>query len=292
MKKNTNTTASANAKATAKANEEKRNQILNAQKTILAQFVAELPITDEYARAGAEKSLDELMKYLYGEANKMRDGAPVNALYVPDATVKNWIVDFYREGHSEKKSEAKATKPADPTPVTTVATETKVEKPVETVEKPKVEKPVVAPKKNTDVPAPKKKVSKPQPKAENEIYALSAKGFFVLCRAKSEAEAIELATARAKEESGRQRLKLTVDCVASRVGAKAKANDVVTLHPTKSEADTTCFVYTDLEGNYGVVFAPNWHTAEQELCDTIINEYDEFTDEIWNDIDNVMVFQS
>lgn len=295
MKNTKNTVAQATAKANNKEAETKKKQILDAQKVILAQFVSQIPdIADEYVKAGAESSLDNLMSYLYGEANKMRNGASVNTLYVPDSTVMNWIKDFYREGHNEKKSEVKKSVPV-----------TKADKPMETVEKFVVDekyidnlhkakdtKPVVAPKKDTDVPAPVKKVTKPQPKAENEIYALSAKGFFVLCRAKSETEAIELATAKAKEESGRQRLKLTLDCVASRVGAEAKANDVVTLHPAKAEADTTCFVYTDLEGNYGVIFAPNWHKAEETLCDTIINEYDEFTDEIWDEIGNVMVFQN
>lgn len=264
MKKNTNTTT-ASAKVNAKANEEKKNQILNAQKTILEQFVTELPIANEYAKAGAEKSLDGLMKYLYEEASKMKDGASVKVLYVSDDTVKNWIIDFYREGLNEKKS-----------------------KPVATVGKPKVEKLVVAPK-NTDANVSAKRI---KPKAENEIYALSAKGFFVLCRAKSEAEAIELATNKAKKESGRQRLKLSVNCVASRVGAKAKANDVVTLHPAKTEADKTCFIYTDLEGKYGAIFAPDWDTAEQELCDIFVDQYDEFTDDIWDEIGNTMVFQS
>lgn len=297
MKKNAKNTTVAQVTAQAKVNnkeaETKKKQLLDAQKVILAQFVAQIPdITDEYVKAGAENTLDNLMSYLYGEANKMRNGASVNTLYVPDATVMNWIKDFYREGHNEKKSvpvtkENKADKPME-----TVEKFVVDEKYIDNLHKTKDTKPVVAPKKNTDVPAPTKKGTKTQPKAENEIYALSAKGFFVLCRAKSEAEAIELATAKAKEESGRQRLKLTVDCVASRVCAKAKTNDVVTLHPAKTEADTTCFVYTDLEGNYGVVFAPNWHKAEETLCDTIINEYDEFTDEIWNEIGNVMVFQN
>ena len=256
--------------------------------SVLKAFIDSLRKADEKLddvwneRKGDEK-LKSLGKYLENEALKMIVEKPSYGavpVYVEDATMRNWIIDFLTEGNVETETK-KETIPAS-VPVDEAKAEVKKET-----------------KKLTSVHTKETKSgpkAKPVPsikKAAPKIYAAIAKkeGCAVLVRAYDEAKAMEIAKAKAKAELNRQRLKMELVCV-SEGNAKPIALSSVTINPATSEADTHCFVYTDLFGQYGVVFGSDWDKANEKICDTIVDEYDEFTDESWAEIENGMVFCS
>ena len=280
MKKN-------NTKATEKANAS-ANVMSSLNLSVLKVFIDNLRKADEKLndvwneRKGDEK-LESLGKYLENEALKMIVEKPSYGavpVYVEDATMRNWIIDFLTEGNVETETK-KETIPAS-VPVDEAKAEVKKE----------TKKPTSVHAKETKS-EPKAKPVPSIKKAAPKIYAAIAKkeGCAVLVRAYDEAKAMEIAKAKAKAELNRQRLKMELVCV-SEGNAKPIALSSVTINPATSEADTHCFVYTDLSGQYGVVFGSDWDKANEKICDTIVDEYDEFTDESWAEIENGMVFCS
>lgn len=279
------TKASAKANASAKASVVKST--LNI--SVLASYIGSLRKTDEtfsnlWNECRGDEKLEPLGKYLEGEAMKMIEDKPrVGAVpvYLEDSTMRNWIIDFLNEHKAEETKE---------TPVATPKVEPEIKKPIS-----KAEKKVVPVEKPASVPTKETK-SKPVPsikKVAPKIYAAIAKkeGCAVLVRAYDEDKAMEIAKAKAKAELNRQRLKMELVCV-SEGNAKSIVLSSVTINPATSEADTHCFVYTDLSGQYGIVFGADWDSASEKICDTIVDEYDEFTDESWAEIENGMVFCS
>lgn len=282
MKKNI-TKANTSAKA-----EHKANKMDDANVLAIKSFIAHLNESDEafnavWHRRSGEEKLAPLCEYLNKEARKMIDGKSSGfvPVYVEDSTVRNWIIDFLNE---HKAEETKVT------PVATPKAEPEVKKSTA-----KAEKKVVPVEKPASVPTKETK-SKPVPsikKVAPKIYAAIAKkeGCAVLVRAYDEDKAMEIAKTKAKAELNRQRLKMELVCV-SEGNVKPIVLSSVTINPATSEVDTHCFVYTDLSGQYGIVFGANWDSASEKICNIIVDEYDEFTDESWAEIENGMVFCS
>ncbi len=271
MKKNTKTNATVNTT---------ENKANDTNLAALKSFISNLCATDEtfesfWESSNGDKRIDEVAKYLEDEARKLITGsAAVVPVYAEDSTMRNWIIDFLRENNS-KVAKATQTEKAEVKP----KKETKKSVPVQKEEP----KPSIKEEKPTSKPVSAKEIM-------SSIYAVVAEkeGILVLVRSANEADALTLAKEKAKAELNRQRLKMIAHCVSS-VGAEDVSVPACTVHSATSE-DDKCFVYTDIEGNYGVIFAKSWDEADKRL--DFVDEYEEFTDEAWNGIDNAMLFRS